>query len=123
SQAFEDRHFRKFAIPSANLLAGLDRSGESRPNSRMTKMKTIGVMLMVCSITGKKSPRRARRGEHRATDSRRQTRRKHPSLSLERLNLSSHYFLKRSKTDISEICEIFLRLLLRAESYRGADDV
>src|SRR5882762_9190693 len=67
----------------------------------MTKRKTIGVMLMASSIIDKKSPRRAGRGEHRATDLRRRTRRKNPSLRLGRLHLSSRYFLKRSKIDIS----------------------
>src|SRR6266403_5566117 len=52
-------------------------------------------------IIGKKLPRREGRPEHRATDSRRQTRRKHSSRSLERLNLSSRYFLKRLKAEIS----------------------
>src|SRR5205823_9824768 len=81
------------------LLTG---PAESKPNSRMTKMKTIGVILMACSITGKKSPRPRSRAEHRATDSKRRTRRKRSGLSLERLNLSSHYFLKCSESDISQ---------------------
>jgi len=34
-----------------------------------------------------------------------------------------HSFLKLSKIDISENFEIFLRLLLKAESYHWADDV
>ena len=89
----------------------------------MTKMKTIGVMLMACSITGKNH-----HGEHAEENTEQRIRDGKPegnvpAWGLERLNLSSHYFLKRSKTDISEICEIFLRLLLRAESYLWADDV
>jgi hypothetical protein len=59
-------------------------------------------MLMACSVSDKKSPRRGRRAEPQSTDSRRQTRRKHASRTLERLHLSSCYFLKRSKTDISQ---------------------
>ena len=75
---------------------------ESKPNSKITKTKMIGVMLMASSIIDKKSPRRGRRAEHQSTDSRRQTRRKHASRTLERLDLSSCYFLKRSKIDISQ---------------------
>src|SRR5205807_10123342 len=52
----------------------------------------IGVMLMVYSISDKKSPRRGRRAEHQSTDSRRRTRRKNPSQGLGRLHLSSCYF-------------------------------
>ena len=105
SQAFECRDFRKFEIPSANLLVGFDLSGESKPNSRMTKMKTIGVMFMVCSIIGKKSPGRERRAELRATGSKRRTRRKRSNRRW--LNSSSRYFLKRSKTDISRNVKFF----------------
>jgi len=43
-------------------------------------------------VTGKKSPPRGGRAEHRATDLRWQTRRKRPSQSLGRLHLSSCYF-------------------------------
>jgi len=75
---------------------------ESKPNSRMIKTKTIGVMLMASSIIDKKLPRRGCRAEHRATDSRLRTRRKRSSLIPEQLSLSSRYFLKRSKTDISQ---------------------
>src|SRR5438552_18576405 len=74
---------------------------ESKPNSRMIKMKTIGVVLMASSIIDKKSPRRGRRAEHQSTDSRRQIRRRDTSRSLQRLDLASYYFLKRSKIDIS----------------------
>jgi hypothetical protein len=64
-------------------------------------MNTISVMLMGSPIIDKKSPRRGRRAEHQSTDSRRQTKRKHASRTLERLDLFSCYFLKRSKIDIS----------------------
>jgi len=67
----------------------------------MIKMNTIGVKLMGSSIIDKKSPRRGTRAEHQSTDLRRQTRRKHASRTLERLDLSSRYFLKRSQIDIS----------------------
>ena len=73
---------------------------ESNPNSRMIRAKTIGVMLMASSIIDKKLPRRRCRAEHRATDSRLRTRRKRSSRTW--LNSSSRYFLKRSKTDISQ---------------------
>jgi hypothetical protein len=72
-------------------------------------MNTIGVMLMAPSIIDKKSPRRGWQEEHRATDLRRRTRRKSPSLSLGRLDLSSWYFLKHSKIDISQKDEISCR--------------
>jgi len=62
---------------------------ESKPNSKMTKTNTIGIMLMASSIIDKKSPRRAWREEHRAMDLRRRTRTKSSSLSLRRLDLSS----------------------------------
>jgi hypothetical protein len=65
-------------------------------------MKTIGVVLMVSSIIDKKSPRPGCRAEHRATDLRRRTRMKRSSLSLQQSDLSSRYFLKRSKIDISQ---------------------
>ena len=80
------------------LLTG---PAESKPNSRMMRAKTIGVMLMASSIIDKKLPRRGCRAEHRATDSRLRTRRKRSSLIPEQLSLSSRYFLKHSKTDIS----------------------
>src|SRR5467141_3866373 len=103
SQSFEDRYFRKFEISWAIFSASrvLTCPVESKPNSRMINMKTIGVVLMASSIIDKKSPRPGWRAEHRATDLRRQTRRKHASRTLERLDLSSRYFLKRSKIDIS----------------------
>jgi len=58
-------------------------------------------MLMASSIIDKRSPRLGRRAEHQSTDSRRRTRKKHASLIPEQLSLSSRYFLKRSKIDIS----------------------
>jgi hypothetical protein len=67
----------------------------------MIKTKTIVIVLMVSSIIDKKSPRRGRRAEHQSTDSRLRTRRKRSSLIPEQLSLSSRYFLKRSKIDIS----------------------
>src|SRR6266478_3566741 len=107
-QSFEDRYFRKFEISWAifSVSCVLTCPVESKPNSRMIKMKTIGVVLMVSSIIDKKSPRPGCRAEHRTTDSRGRTRTKHPSLSLGRLNVSSCYFLKRSKTDISQTREM-----------------
>jgi hypothetical protein len=83
---------------------------ESKPNSKITNTKMIGVILMASSIIGKKSPRPGRRAEPQSTDLRRQTRRKHASPTLERLDLSSRYFLKRSKIDISEKVRISFRL-------------
>jgi hypothetical protein len=73
----------------------------------MIKMKTIGVVLMISSIIDKKSPRPGCRAEHRATDSRLRTRRKRSSLIPEQLSLSSRYFLKRSKIDISQNVKFF----------------
>jgi hypothetical protein len=74
---------------------------ESKPNSKMTRTKTIDAMLMA-SVTGKKSLTPRGRSEHRARDLRRQTRRKCRNRSREQSDLSSHYFLKRSKIDISD---------------------
>jgi len=74
----------------------------------MIKTKTIGVMLMASSIIEKKSQGRENRAEHRATDSRLRTRRRRSSLIPEQLSLSSRYFLKRSKTDISQKFEELL---------------
>src|SRR5258708_35628923 len=67
----------------------------------MIKTNTIGVMLMASSIIDKKSPRPGCRAVHRATGLRRRTRRKRSKLIPEQLSLSSRYFLKRSKIDIS----------------------
>jgi hypothetical protein len=77
----------------------------------MIKTKMIGVMLMASSIIDKKSPRRGGRAEHRATDLRRRTRRKRSSLIPEQLSLSSRYFLKRSKIDISNDVKSLLQFL------------
>src|SRR5205807_5178789 len=79
---------------------------ESKPNSRMMRAKTIGVMLMASSIIEKKSQGRENRAELRATDSKRRTRRKCSRLGPGKLNLSSRYFLKRLKTDISQTREM-----------------
>jgi hypothetical protein len=73
----------------------------------MIKTKMIGVMLMASSIIDKKSPRRGGRAEHRATDLRRRTRMKRSSLIPVQLSLSSRYFLKRLKTDISQTVKSF----------------
>jgi hypothetical protein len=84
-----------------------DETDESKPNSRMIKTRMMGVTLMT-SVIGKKLPRRGGRPERRATDSRRQTRMTRPNLSLGRFDLSSRYFLKRSKIDISQKFEELL---------------
>jgi len=65
----------------------------------MTKTNMIGVMLMLAPIIDKKSQGRESRAERRATGSKLRTKRKRSS---QRLNLSSHSFLKRSKIDISQ---------------------
>src|SRR6266700_4642069 len=91
----------RFLARSFSASCVLTCSVESKPNSKITKTKTISVALMASSIIDKKSPRPGCRPEHRATDSRRQTRREHASRTPERLDLSSRYFLKRSKIDIS----------------------
>src|SRR5438105_8132199 len=56
SQSFEDRYFRKFKIswPIFSASCVLTCPVESKPNSRMIKMKTIGVALMASSIIDKK---------------------------------------------------------------------
>src|SRR5439155_19448334 len=74
---------------------------ESKPNSKITKTKMIVIVLMASSIIDKKSPRPGCRAEHRATDLRWRTRRKRSSQIPEQLSLSSRYFLKHSKIDIS----------------------
>jgi len=109
-QSFEDRYLRKFEISWAifSVSCVLTCPVESKPNSRMIKMKTIGVVLMVSSIIDKKSPRPGCRAEHRTTDLRGRTRMKRSSLIPEQLSLSSRYFLKLSKIDISQKFEIFL---------------
>src|SRR6266576_4813388 len=77
-----------------------DETDESKPNSRMIKTRMMGVTLMTLVI-GKKLPRRGGRPEHRATDSRWQTRMTRPNLSFGGFDLSSRYYLKRSKIEIS----------------------
>jgi hypothetical protein len=74
----------------------------------MIKMNTIGVMVMACSVIGKKSLRRERRAESQSTDWRPQTRRKHASRTLERLHLSSCLFLKQANIDISQNVKFLL---------------
>jgi hypothetical protein len=109
SQPFEDRYFRKFEISRAIFSAScvLTRSVESKPNSKISKTKMIGVMLIAFRVTGKKSPQRGGRAEHRATDLRLRTRMKRSSLIPVQLSLSSRYFLKRLKTDISQTVKSF----------------
>jgi len=72
----------------------------------MIKTRMMGVMLMASSIIDKRSLRRECRKERPAMDLRRQTRRKRSTLSLERLDLSSCYFLKHFEIDISQEREI-----------------
>jgi hypothetical protein len=62
-------------------------------------MKTIDVRLMAYSLSGKGSSGRESRAERRSTGSKLRTKRKR---SNQRLNLSSHSFLKGSKIDISQ---------------------
>jgi hypothetical protein len=83
-----------------------DETDESKPNSRMIKTRMMSVTLMT-SVIGKKLPSRGGQPERRATDSRRQTRMTRPNLSLGRFDLSSRYFLKRSKIDISQNVKFF----------------
>ena len=65
---------------------------------------------MLCSwlphFIDKKSPRPGCQAEHRAADLRRRTRMKRSSLRLGRLDLSSYYFLKCSKIDISQTRDV-----------------
>src|SRR5437763_7543246 len=93
----------------------LTDAAESKPNSRITKAKTIGVTLMASSIIEKKSQGRENRAELRATDSKRRTKRKRSSRGW--LNLSSRYFLKRSKTDISRNVKFLFARVLRETSH------
>jgi hypothetical protein len=62
----------------------------------------------LASINDQKSPGPGGRLEHRAMDSKRQTRMKCPSLSLGGFDLSSRHYLKRSKIDISQKFEELL---------------
>ena len=95
---------------------------KSKPKSRMIKTNTIGIMLMASPIIEKKPPRRECRPKHRATDLRRRTRRKSPSLSLGRLDLSSWYYLKHLKIDISQTREISCAMLWRNTRHVSAVD-
>src|SRR5260370_20508866 len=113
-QASEDRDFRKAQISCANLsartlLVSRDRvaggllncPGQSKPNSRMIKRKTIAVMLMFLRSSTKKSPRRRGPAKHRATDLRWRTRGNVPAGVLGDCICLHPIFLKRSKIDIS----------------------
>jgi hypothetical protein len=108
-QPFEHRYFRKFEISWAIFSASCVPTCpvESKPNSKISKTKMIGVMLIAFRVTGKKSPQRGGRAEHRATDLRLRTRMKRSSLIPVQLSLSSRYFLKRLKTDISQTVKSF----------------
>src|SRR6266478_3002504 len=112
-QSFEDRYLRKFEISWAifSVSCVLTCPVESKPNSRMIRMKTIGVVLMASSIMDKKSPRPGCRAEHRATDLRGRTRMKRPSPSLGRSGLSSYYFSQAFEDRHLRKSEIFLRIL------------
>src|SRR5260370_2749012 len=103
SQAFEDRHFRKLEVFSRDSL----RPAESKPNNKMIRKKTIGVRFM-----GGKLPERRWRAECRTGDLEQRTKRKCSSRRW--LNLSSRYFLKRSKLEISENLRFSCALSLRA---------
>jgi hypothetical protein len=85
----------------------------------MIKMKTIDVRLMAYSLSGKRSSGREGRREHRATDSRQRTRTKRSNRGLEGLNLSSRYFLKRSKTDIARNVKFFRHGLIAGRAIRA----
>jgi len=82
------------------------RLAESKPNSRMTRMKMNGITLM-----DEKSPGRGWRAEFRGEDLERRTRRKRSRLRPEQLSLCSRYFLKLSKIDISQKREISFCML------------
>jgi hypothetical protein len=92
------------------LPAGVDLSGRIETEQENHQDKDDCHCAHGSSITGKKSPRPGCRAEHRATDLRWRTRRKRCSLIPEQLSLSSRYFLKRSKIDISEKVRISFRL-------------
>src|SRR5438309_11659426 len=112
-QSFEDRYLRKFEISWAifSVSCVLTCPVESKPNSRMINMKTIGVVLMASSIIDKKSPRPGCRAEHRATDLRGRTRRKSSSLSLGRLDLPPYHLSQAFEDRHLRKSEIFLRIL------------
>ena len=107
--------FQKFEISRAIFSAScvLTSPVESKPNSRITKRKTISIMVMASSLIDKRSLRRECRKERPAMDLRRETRRKRSTLSLERLDLSSCYFLKHFEIDISQEREISFRMRWR----------
>ena len=88
------------------------RPVESKPNSTMIKTNRIGSMLIASPIIDKKSPRREWQQEHEATDLRWRTRRKSPGLRLGRLDLSSWYYLKHPKINISQTHEISRTMFL-----------
>src|SRR5215470_18039319 len=69
----------------------------------------------VLTIIDKKSPKPAWREEHLAVDLRERTRRKNSSLSLGRLDLSSCYYLKNLKIDISQRREISCAMFWRSK--------
>jgi len=71
--------------------------------------------LCVLTIIAKKSPKPAWREEHLPVDLRERTRRKNSSLSLGRLDLSSCYYLKNLKNDISQRREISCAMFWRSK--------
>jgi len=104
AQGLEDRHFRKPEIPGdfqyrcfflavIVLPAGLDLSGRIEPEQQNNQDKDDRRYAHGFGVTSKKSPWPRRRLEYRATGLRRRTRRKCPSLSLRRVDLSSYHFL------------------------------
>src|SRR5258708_23058181 len=97
--SFRRSIFQKIS-KNRRIADSADETDESKPNRRMIKTRMMDVTLMT-SIIDKKSPPRECRPEHRATDSRRRTRKRRSSLSLALLDLSSRYFIKRSNKDIS----------------------
>ena len=120
-QAFEDRHFRTLISRVRSLavivsLAGLGLPSRIETEQENHQDKDDCHCAHGSSITGKKSPRRECRSGHRATDSRRQTRRKRSSLIPEQLSLSSRYFLKRSKTDILGNLKFLCQCLVSSDS-------
>src|SRR5204863_7764366 len=76
----------RFLARSFSASCVLTCSVESKPNSKITKTKMIGVMLMASSIIDKKSPPRQCRPQQRATDSRLATSMKRSRLIAEQLS-------------------------------------
>jgi hypothetical protein len=74
-------------------------------------MKAIEVRLMAYSFSGKRSSGQESRAERRSTGSKLRTKRKRSS---QRLNLSSHSLLKRSKIDISQNANFFRNIDVRS---------